>query len=245
MSVCYHRFLEDLERGHLSHSVLPASPRSAMCFEMPPLEGMAGIVPVPELVKLPFEICWFEGDGVSARGDKGRIGFLLLSGEDHIALGMYEYFDIAGVGGGFHEMDSALFEGGQWKPHPTSGFKQFIPQTLLNANLEYVSKFLSLLNCRNVERTENKPSADHQKRRAKQGRVPLFSYWTLFLRPSSEKGESNGGTHATPRIHLRRGHIRRLSTERHIWVQACVVGNKERGMVHKDYALRHVPETRQ
>ena len=49
--------------------------------------------------------------------------------------------------------------------------------------------------------------------------------------------DDGGGTHASPRVHLRRGHIRKIADGRTVWVQACVVGSKH-GMVLKDYKLR-------
>ena len=42
------------------------------------------------------------------------------------------------------------------------------------------------------------------------------------------------GTHESPRQHLRRGHIRRLESG-NIWVNACVVGNSEKGVIKKSY----------
>lgn len=47
--------------------------------------------------------------------------------------------------------------------------------------------------------------------------------------------ESMGGTHASPRLHLRRGHARQYAEGKYCWVQPHVVGNKKLGMVHKDY----------
>lgn len=47
-----------------------------------------------------------------------------------------------------------------------------------------------------------------------------------------------GGSHASPRWHLRRGHWRHLSNGRRIFVRQCEVGDPERGGVVKDYAVR-------
>jgi len=241
----FHRFVEDFERGAFEHAELPASLRSSICFEMPPLSELEGIKEIPELNRLPYQMCWFEGDGISGNRNIGRICFLLLDGGDHIALGMYEYFAFGGPGGGFYEIENAMFEKGQWKRNPASRFVESmraqILDTVINPNISYVAKFLSLLNCNNVGRVETKPSDEHQRRRKKQGKVPLFSYWTLTLKQSHIQGPPLGGTHASPRLHLRRGHIRRLSADRTVWVQQCVVGNKDRGMVHKDYSMPHAP----
>lgn len=98
-------------------------------------------------------------------------------------------------------------------------------------------RFLTALNCCNVRRTEHKPDTALQKARAKRGKQPLFSYWTLDidLDHAQTDRESMGGTHASPRLHLRRGHARQYAEGKYCWVQPHVVGNKKLGMVHKDY----------
>ena len=104
--------------------------------------------------------------------------------------------------------------------------------------IDVVLAFLSAINCTNVRRAEHKPDAKLQKARAKRGKQPLFSYWTLELDLSRpESSESLGGTHASPRLHLRRGHARQYAPGKWTWVQPCAVGNKSAGMVHKDYAM--------
>lgn len=49
---------------------------------------------------------------------------------------------------------------------------------------------------------------------------------------------TNGGpllSHASPRLHWRRGHIRRLAPERVTWVRPTLVGKSENGVVVADY----------
>lgn len=46
-----------------------------------------------------------------------------------------------------------------------------------------------------------------------------------------------GGSHASPRWHIRRGHWRTLADGRRVFVQACEVGDATRGGVIKDYRL--------
>lgn len=99
-----------------------------------------------------------------------------------------------------------------------------------------VLKFLAAISCKNVKKVEHSPDEKLQKARAKRGKKPLFSYWTLELTDTkTEHGASLGGTHASPRLHLRRGHPRQFKPGEWTWVQPCVVGNKSLGMVHKDY----------
>lgn len=49
--------------------------------------------------------------------------------------------------------------------------------------------------------------------------------------------EPKGGTHASPRWHLRRGHWRNLPSGKTTWVNQSEVGKKENGGVYKDYAI--------
>jgi hypothetical protein len=46
-----------------------------------------------------------------------------------------------------------------------------------------------------------------------------------------------GGSHASPRWHLRRGHWRQLADGRRVFVRQCEVGDPARGGVVKDYAV--------
>lgn len=99
-----------------------------------------------------------------------------------------------------------------------------------------VNCFLTAMNCKSVKRIETVPAAKLQKARGKRGKAPLFSYWTLELAGRSDKAMPMGGTHAGPRVHLRRGHPRQFKPGEWTWVQAATVGSLSAGMVHKDYS---------
>lgn len=95
-----------------------------------------------------------------------------------------------------------------------------------------------ILGCSNVETEDNPAPAALNKKRAKAGKYPVLEYKTLVLKIDAPRtsGQASGGTHASPRVHLRRGHVRRLESGRRVWVQACVVGSTH-GMVLKDYRI--------
>ena len=99
------------------------------------------------------------------------------------------------------------------------------------------------MNCSNIIKVEHNPDEKLQKARIKRGKKPLFSYWTLQLSIPNEReeGASLGGTHASPRVHLRRGHARQYAPGKYTWVQPCAVGNKSLGVIHKDYAVKQGP----
>lgn len=109
---------------------------------------------------------------------------------------------------------------------------------------QWIGAFLSLLNCSNVPRIEHGPPAALQKARKRRGKLPIFSYWTLDLSQSYIHGAHLGGFHTSPRIHLRRGHMRQYQVGRWCWVSPHAVGNKALGVVHKDYKMALPPQSR-
>lgn len=96
--------------------------------------------------------------------------------------------------------------------------------------------FFYILGCANVEVVDIPAPRKLNQKREKSGRYPLLEYKTLALKLDAKHTSrpAAGGTHASPRVHLRRGHVRQLESGRRIWVQACVVGAKE-GVIVKDY----------
>lgn len=69
------------------------------------------------------------------------------------------------------------------------------------------------------------------------GKAPLFSWHTVKIEPPKPKQEPQGGTHASPRLHDRRGHLRRFKNGKTCWVRACKVGDASKGVVFKDYEV--------
>ena len=110
-----------------------------------------------------------------------------------------------------------------------------------SAAIEWLAAYLSALNCCNIRRIKTSPDEKLQRARSKRGKKPLFEFWTLEIDLERSEKESCdwGGTHASPRFHLRRGHARKYKEGHWCWVRACAVGgNKSGGMVHKEYATR-------
>ena len=98
----------------------------------------------------------------------------------------------------------------------------------------------AVLNCENVATADIEAPAKLNKARIAKGKQPFFSYKVLALaadRPSPGNTGSASGTHSSPRLHLRRGHLRRLP-EKTVWVRAAMVGAaSESGVVSKEYRL--------
>lgn len=81
------------------------------------------------------------------------------------------------------------------------------------------------------------------QRRIRDGKTPFYETRTLWIDVpggSKDSGDPKGGTHRSPRQHLRRGHIRVLQSGKKVWVNAAVVGAKENGIIKKDYAIKEL-----
>lgn len=109
--------------------------------------------------------------------------------------------------------------------------------------LSYIlEQTLLALHCTNVRSVDNPPPAALNKKRQKAGKPPLFTYKTLHILsgerdaahdPRADDAEAK----RSPRLHFRRGHVRRISGGRITWVQQCMVGNGRLGVIEKTYAL--------
>lgn len=211
---------------------------NAMCFYLGDESDLRGFRFIPELVRPPYPVAWFEFDHLGDRGTN-RFGVLAIEqGEETVWIvfcrpAKDDYWTIRGW--------ACIAERGaeelKWQISPKA-----IGETESNAALvvlHCVSAFLSAINCSNVRRIEHAPPEKMQKARAKRGKKPLFSFWTLELDTERRNEDGHvGGTHASPRLHLRRGHARQYAKGKWCWVQPCVVGNKAAGIVHKDYSIR-------
>lgn len=110
--------------------------------------------------------------------------------------------------------------------------------------LRVLAHFASVANCENVSPVKvYEPSEKLVKRCKERSKPPPDEYYVLdcYFNPA-ERGGAGTGTHESPRLHLRRGHIRRLPTGKTTWVRQCIVGNPERGTVEKDYRVCTGPE---
>ena len=103
----------------------------------------------------------------------------------------------------------------------------------------YAAASLEVFSCSNVEQVEHKPPKQINESRLRKGKVPFFSWKTLHISGVSEQGEAKTeGGHNSPRLHFRRGHIRRLNNGRRTWVRSCLVGDKQAGFSGHDYEVR-------
>lgn len=101
-----------------------------------------------------------------------------------------------------------------------------------------ILSMLSALACSNSSLIKQSAPIKLNKSRIKKGKQPFFSYKVLTIDTKADAKQQKGGigTGNTKRVHLRRGHIRRLP-DKTVWVNPCVVGDKSKGMVTKDYRV--------
>lgn len=105
-------------------------------------------------------------------------------------------------------------------------------------SLVIVLSLLNALACSNVHIARSEPKRTGSKTKAA---LPFDAYHILTIDVPGKAGDGAAATggHRSPREHLRRGHIRRLTDGRRIWVNATVVAaGRGAGVVTKDYAVR-------
>lgn len=233
----------DITRAEgLSEAAIVERASSAVCFNVGDLSKICDFHVIPDLLRLPFPMCWFEMLEYSEQsisrwgalaferdGDRriSIITFMFDEGDETHLPPAWIWVGMAAIGTGGDCLESYVPEGANLE-----GAARCVAQN--------VAKFLSALNCSNVSRVEHAPPEKLQKARVKRGKRPIFSYWTLSLSLSDQTGVRSdlGGTHASPRVHLRRGHPRQYAPGQWTWVQPHAVGNKSLGMVHKDYRAK-------
>jgi len=79
-------------------------------------------------------------------------------------------------------------------------------------------------------------------KRARKGKRPLYDWSTITIKPSVRNAIDRGGTHASPKPHERRGHMRTYKSGKRVFVKAMTI-NKHRigtdGFVFHDYTTEN------
>lgn len=81
------------------------------------------------------------------------------------------------------------------------------------------------------------PNPANPKRISK-GKKPLFEWKVIDITATHVKPENSqptNRTHASPRRHIRRGHMRRYKSGKIAWVRQTMVGSIEFGYIHHSY----------
>lgn len=101
-----------------------------------------------------------------------------------------------------------------------------------------LEELIEALSCKNISTANHQEVSAVNGKRIKEGKLPFYETKMLVIdtHDSSAGKAGKGGSHASPRQHLRRGHIRRLPNG-NIWVNSCVVGNSANGIIRKQYSV--------
>jgi hypothetical protein len=102
--------------------------------------------------------------------------------------------------------------------------------------LAFVAAFLESLDAGPVVGYQPVRRANWAKK-LRQGKPPTYDWTTVTIEPPTPKADPQGGTHAPPRWHERRGHWRNTKAGKRVWVRNCEVGDKARGAVFHDYKI--------
>lgn len=243
-----YSLLNDLNRGRLfayesaaaaglvSTDEVLSRAKNAVCFDFGEADSLSQIKP-PHDVRLPFPVVWIEFDAVivsETTHDESRKRCAVLLEE---SADGNRYDGYAFLWNGHRWQYAWLFIG---QRNLNDWTTTYFPDLGDSATQDYpfgvVFRGCAVMRCTNVYTEEERPS-QLVVRRARKNKLPLFSTWTLKIKPSARDARNLGGTHASPRVHLRRGHVRQYAPGLFTWVQPCVVGRKELGIIHKDYAL--------
>lgn len=209
----------------------------AVCFSLGDVSTYTDLKEISQLAVLPYDCCWFEftAEGEDAshhvfgcmvyREERGikMIIFSKRNSQWWLSCGvlMEHWINLRGVGAGLVA-----------RVIPN---QKYCGEIALDC-LAIIGRFLTAMSCKNVQKACVTPSEKLQKARQKRGKKPLFSYWVLELNGKKDPSAPLGGTHASPRLHLRRGHPREYAPGKWTWVTESIVGNKSMGMIHKDYS---------
>jgi hypothetical protein len=108
---------------------------------------------------------------------------------------------------------------------------------MFSSGFNTLLEFCLAVNCENVAQSKVEPSKTLNQSRASKGKVPFFTYRFLDIPGAADKSQHGDGTRSGPRVHLRRGHLRRLSNGHVAWVRHTMVGDVSLGVVEKTYIV--------
>lgn len=210
---------------------LAPDPELYYWFDVGQLAEQGTLLVNDELVTLPYQRTIVVG----VLEDGSKFMLVLIGGEDSVAVS-----GILSVG----ELARTYIEPFSYVNTP-EGMRVYgindepPPRSHSMPVMAIVSTFLSGLR---VPTTAHVPTARKSlinSKRAAKGKGPvLFDWRTVEIGPVTQKMPHQGGTHASPRLHDRRGHWRTYKASgKRVWVRDCKVGDASKGVVFKDYRI--------
>lgn len=185
-----------------------------------------------ELFALPYPRTTFVG--VDTDGSKFCVA--LIAGENHVSVaGRYDTGSFAAHIEPFSYINTdeglRIYGGKDKEPPPRAHYMLVIA---------LITRFVQGLRKPSVAYVPTATKSLINSKRAAKGKGPLLFDWhTVFIAPTQAKREAQGGSHASPRMHDRRGHWRTYRSGKRGWVKNCKVGDASRGVIFKDYRVTH------
>lgn len=196
-----------------------------------------GHVPDADMFRLPYPVCCIAG----TQGNGTALVLRLQSSDTAESMSITGF-----VVGPSDEFCSAIEP--MLVTRTTEGLQISMPDgseptdaSEYRAVLQHVEDFLlKLQQGQTAYVPKARPSFINSKRAAKGKGPVIFDWHTVTVEPPKPKDAPKGGTHASPRLHDRRGHWRTYPSGKKGWVKACKVGDGSKGAVFKDYKIKEL-----
>jgi hypothetical protein len=115
--------------------------------------------------------------------------------------------------------------------------KEIVPFTYGLRDIFYAC--IALLASTSVTVAEEVVSEAINRKRLAVGKSPLYSHTVVTINHNRLNRAGGGdGTHASPRLHWRRGHVRHYRSGAVSWIAPTLVGCADRGIVTHDYRVK-------
>ncbi|QRM35130.1 hypothetical protein [Microvirga sp. VF16] len=201
---------------------------------------------------LPYPVCYFEFDADGAERDDGtpvgQIRMMVLARDlgGEVSSVFFRshppgdrYFSM-GFGARWRVEDGEVL----WEPDlltdqmPTDLEDEEHLKRVTAIFLAPVLSYLALLNRPGAEVTRVVPPAKLAASRQKSGKPPLFDFHRVKFMGNERTSSTRDGAEsdrAGPRLHMRKGHVRRLALGKEIWIRSTIVGRASAGALGKDF----------
>jgi hypothetical protein len=183
-----------------------------------------------ELFAMPYPRTAFVG----VDNDGSKFCIALIAGDNHVSVtGRYDTgkFPANIEPFSYINTDEGMrIYGGEGREPPPRGHYLSV--------IALISRFVQCLDTTQTAYLPTPKKSFLNSARAAKGKPPaLFDWHTVEISPRKLKSDPLGGTHASPRLHDRRGHWRICSGGKKVWVKSCKVGDASKGVVFKDYKV--------
>ena len=115
----------------------------------------------------------------------------------------------------------------------------------ISVDVRALLELCEALTCSNVGTEIHQPASEKNARRLAAGKLPMYETRSLVIespKPATVRLAGCNSSRASPRQHLRRGHIKRFGDKK-FWWNSCSVGDPGAGKIVKDYKV--VPARRE